>query len=289
MESGTTYLGAYTSNTAAGYWFSVTSTLGCEDSTTDFVTQMECVQNKTTEEIIAAIPPPEDPTQQSAYFWPTIDNDFVSPDYDKLNAAGEFAHIPLLIGNTDYEGAYQHFITTLYNGSNSPGFWDNFNYAIFDCPATARSKYSIASGIPTWRYRYFGEFPNMRLSYDPKDWRAYHSSELTLLWNAFDHTGKNYFGLGATPEEVALGKYIRGAWAAFAADPIHGLERYAPDGHAPWPKYNPDAQTLIRLGWENKSGRNLGWPREYDDVCTQLGLNLKPEAAPEVVVECMGN
>lgn len=66
-----------------------------------------------------------------------------------------------------------------------------------------------------------------------------------------------------TAEEVAIGKYIRGAWAAFAKDPKNGLTTYG----GGWPQYIPDAQSLIRLGYNNQTGPNLALGRQYDIGC----------------------
>lgn len=35
-----------------------------------------------------------------------------------------------------------------------------------------------------------------------------------------------------------------------------------------WPQYSPNASTLIRLGFDNRTGTNLGLGNEYDTGCT---------------------
>ena len=60
---------------------------------------------------------------------------------------------------------------------------------------------------------------------------------------------------------------MRGAWAAFAKDPVRGLIGYE-DG---WPLYAPNASTLIRLGFNNRTGANLGLGAEYDSGCALVG------------------
>lgn len=74
------------------------------------------------------------------------------------------------------------------------------------------------------------------------------------------------FGAGVPPStdaEVQIGDYIRGAWAAFAKDPINGLTSYQ-DG---WPMYDPSGETLIRLGFNNQTGTNLAMGDMYDGAC----------------------
>jgi carboxylesterase type B len=93
---------------------------------------------------------------------------------------------------------------------------------------------------------------------DPVDAPAYHSGELPPL---FDTVEQDL--IASTREEIAIGNYMRGAWAAFAKDPFHGLERYA-DG---WPRYSANWTSLIRIGYENRTGANLIPGDYYDEGC----------------------
>lgn len=45
-----------------------------------------------------------------------------------------------------------------------------------------------------------------------------------------------------TSTEVALGKYVQGAWVAFARDPVNGLHNYG------WPTFDPTTASLVQLG-----------------------------------------
>lgn len=66
-----------------------------------------------------------------------------------------------------------------------------------------------------------------------------------------------------TPEEDRVGSYMRGAFAAFAKDPAEGLLSYG-EG---WPRYHPERDTLVRLGYMNRPGPNLTKGRRYDTLC----------------------
>lgn len=61
-----------------------------------------------------------------------------------------------------------------------------------------------------------------------------------------------------TPTEAETSKYMQSAWAAFARDPEHGLN---------WPMYDPEAATLVKLGFENNTQAILGRGNEFDGLC----------------------
>ena len=88
---------------------------------------------------------------------------------------------------------------------------------------------------------------------------AYHGSELALVFDNYPPAGNGV--PPSTNEEVALGEYIRGAWAAFAKDPKRELEAYG------WPTYQQGKESLLRLGFENKVVINAVPPSVYDKVC----------------------
>ena len=66
-----------------------------------------------------------------------------------------------------------------------------------------------------------------------------------------------------TPEERAVGDYLRGGWIAFAKNQTGGLLEYA-NG---WPLYAPNEATLIRLAYDSRIGRNLTDGNPYDGPC----------------------
>lgn len=70
-----------------------------------------------------------------------------------------------------------------------------------------------------------------------------------------------------TEEQTAIGRYVRGAWAAFAKDPERGLQSYE-EG---WPRYDPQQPTLVRLAFANQTGPNLSGAAAYDAPCAVLG------------------
>ena len=91
----------------------------------------------------------------------------------------------------------------------------------------------VQYGVPTWRYRYYGEFPNTRLTLSPSS-GAWHLSDLFQIWQ----TAEDCSGAPNTPAETAISRYMQGAWAAFAKDPANGLSK----GPYRWPEYNPESK-----------------------------------------------
>jgi cholinesterase len=258
MESGTTGLGIYTKNETASSWFNVTSTLGCGDASSNPDSVLACMRSKNTTEISAAIPL-SNSAFGAAAFWPTIDDVVVFSDYPARSAAGEFIKVPLLIGNNNYEAGYFKTIGSVYNDYLPESAWDDLNNFAFSCPAANRANISSSAGLPTWRYRYFGEFPDLELTTFP-DSGAYHGSEISVLFDTLQE------GNGLPPPteaEIAIGNYMRGAWAAFAKDPENGLQCYG----GGWPEYNTQGKTLIRLAYNDTLGFNVVYPSLYDSVC----------------------
>jgi len=195
-------------------------------------------------------------------FGPTVDEKVVFSDYIQRSQAGNFIKRPLLIGVADYEAGLFKTVGAL-SGSESPEpFWTSLNQVAFNCPAAARANISYSNGVPTWRYRWFGDFPNTRLTSIP-DSGAWHGSELPVLFDT-PVTGPGI--PDNTPEEIAIGKYFRGAWATFAKDPINGLTNYG----GGWPNYEAGGQTLIRLAYQNLTGTNLAQGNMYDTNCTVI-------------------
>ncbi|KFY14064.1 hypothetical protein V492_02876 [Pseudogymnoascus sp. VKM F-4246] len=256
MQSGTSSIGTFTAATTADSWYTVTSTLGCGDNTTAPATQMACMRTKPTADITAAIPLVNQ-AYGSAFFWPTIDEEIVFSDYTARLAAGKFAKVPLLIGNTNYEAGYHRTIASIFDQYLSDAEWEGFNLVSFTCPAASRSSGSVAVGQPTFRYRYFADFPELALTTYP-DSGAYHASEVLPL---FDTVKSGSGGGEESGDLVRLGIYLRGAFGMFARNPAEGLVKYG------WPKYDVKGETLVRLGWENGVGPNPGKPEVYDAGC----------------------
>jgi carboxylesterase type B len=232
-------------------WYNVSSIIGCGSASSEATSVLSCMQSTNSSAILAAL--------GSQAFTPTIDHTVVFADYPVRSQAGKFIKKPILMGNNDNEAGIFR-ISSLGQGQNFPqSHWDQFNLNRFICPCAARANISVFNHVPTWRYRWFGVFPNTNLTTYP-DSGAYHGSEMAIVF------GTPPAGKGIqpnSPQEVALMNYIRGAWAAFAKDPEKGLSNY----QGGWPAYDPTKNTLVRLGFNETTGTNLALPHLYDAVC----------------------
>ncbi|KAI1614311.1 putative carboxylesterase [Exophiala viscosa] len=261
-ESGTvlTPSSQASASSAAESWYNVTGTVGCGDASTDSTTLLSCMRSKSWETIQAAIVTGSGLSSVTGSFGPTIDEQVVFSDYVTRTLAGNFIRKPMLIGNNDYEVGLFKVIFALQNVTYSETIWDFLQLVIYDCPAAYRAAAAVTYGVPTWRYRWFGDFPNERLTTVP-DSGAWHGSEVPQIFGT-DMDIQNV--VQRTTPETAIASYIRGAWASFAKNPSSGLTAYG------LPRYNPLGSTLLRLAYNNQTGPNTAFPAQYDATCPAL-------------------
>ncbi|PQE13480.1 hypothetical protein CJF32_00005356 [Rutstroemia sp. NJR-2017a WRK4] len=251
-QSGTTQLEpALTPSASANRWFTVSSALGCGNSTSDNQAVLECMRNVSTEKITQTI-------GADAGFIPTADEIIVFSNYTARSLAGNFTKKPMLVGHTDAEAKLFALIAEMGGTTVPDAYWASYESSMFFCPAAVRANVSVYNDVPVWRYRYFGDYPNMQLQ-ENIDAGAYHSSEVFTL---FGNTPSGAGIPAQTLAEKGTGDYMRKAWAAFAKDPENGLRRLG------WPVFDPEKNTLIRLGYGNSTGLNLASPASYDVGCT---------------------
>ncbi|KAK4096257.1 alpha/beta-hydrolase [Parathielavia hyrcaniae] len=235
--------------------------LGCGDALTPHTEILTCMQSLPSQQIHATLRNVVDSPILMPYS-PSIDEALVfsSPETRPI------ANIPMLVGNTDNEsGLFRIFVPPIFpgNASREVAFWRGYNQAKFSCPAGARAARNAREGLPTWRYRWHGVFPNTQLgTRQPSG--AYHYSEMATLFGTLDG--------GNTKEQEKVGRWLRGAWAAFARDPVRGLEKYGKgNGKGKgkgnrWPGFEEEGETLARIGFE---GREVSFVRGdfYDAGC----------------------
>ena len=188
------------------------------------------MRTKSFQAILNATIPAPGLTSVLGNFDPTIDNQVVFSDYPARAAAGNFIQRPFFTGNNDYEAGLFKIVAAEAGTTLSDAYWDLFDLVAFTCPAASAAATRAAHGVPTWRYRYFGDFPNLRLTLNP-DSGAWHGAEIPVVWE----TAPQASGEADTSAEASISRYMHGAWAAFAKAPATGLSQFP----YLWPEYKP--------------------------------------------------
>nr|POF23971.1 pyrethroid hydrolase ces2e [Quercus suber] len=183
--------------------------------------------------------------------FPPVINDgtYIASDALPSITSGKFANVPILLGTNANEGRVFLEIAGLFNGQstvdavlsltglNISGIEQSLlaRYAadivndgdvliaqivtdlIFTCPTqTLASAVQAAGRQPVWRYRFDGVFPDVSLFPNAG---AYHTVEIPEVWGTYPLS--NQYG-NATANQIALSRYMQGAWASFAKQPSAG-------------------------------------------------------------------
>lgn len=181
MQSGTVLgIPGQTKEATTPIWLAAARIVGCNpaNSMTNSPAITACMQTAPADAILAAsnmvASNPANPATgfgaMGATFGPVIDNTVVFADYTTRTPikAG------VLLGNNDNEPGFAAvFMPTMVAAANTQQ-----ELAVFNCPSAQRALLSINQGNPTWRYRWFGVFPNTALSFNPPS-GAYHVSEVS--------------------------------------------------------------------------------------------------------------
>ena len=223
---------------------------------------LPCVRSRNTTTVLAAlakVPAPPTHALPAPPFQPTVDNVTVFANYSTLALAGAFAPLPYLAGNNDNEFGYYAIAVFAANRTFTVNQINLFNLEAFTCPTGAATAARAAHDVPVWRYRYFGDWPNLRLYPNSS---AYHGSEIGMVYG----TAPDITGIPNTPAEEAVSAYMMRAWATFADDPEKGLsERLG------WPRYDPAKTTLVGLAYQDQTNASFVSPGTYDAPCAALG------------------
>ncbi|GJC85873.1 cholinesterase [Colletotrichum liriopes] len=250
--------GIYTNQTVNQKWFQISSLVGCGSNLTDPNAVSDCMSEKNATELIASLANTTSAVSTGLSFAPVVDDRLIFADYGIRNSA----KAGYLIGNTENEAG----LFKIGAPSLNETYWFGFNLVAYTCPAARRAARAVSAGHPTWRYRYFGDFPNMAVTTTPPS-GAWHASELPVLFDTVPQTA-----IESTSQEIAVGKYMRGAWAAFAKDTTSGLLNY--NCHGTWPTYRIEGNTLNRISFENETGTDLAPGDSYDGLCAQVGIPI---------------
>lgn len=144
--------------------------------------------------------------------------------------------------------------------------WDFFNLVIFTCPIRDAAQVRSAAGSKVWRFRYFAEFANTRLTVGPNS-GAYHTSEIPIVFQ----TDEEVSGTAGTDAEVAFSNMINTMWADFAKDPENALSSDKYD----LPQFKDGNKTLIYLGLNNGTERIVAYNNNTDASCDILQTTIQ--------------
>ncbi|KZM23178.1 hydrolase [Ascochyta rabiei] len=246
-------------------WYNFSQTVGCGGPKDDTATVLSCVRSKDTSALLAAaakVPALSTQALAQATFHPTVDNITIFNDYQQLAATGNFARIPLLAGNNDQEDGWYRISGWAAKLGFTDAQWNLFTERGFTCPVALSTRYRVQYGVPTWRYRYFGDFDNLRLyntsaGLSSRGSAAYHGVDLNIVFG----TAADNSGLPNSAAEDATINYVQGAYAAFARDSKEGLIQYG------WPAYTESGKTLVGLAYNNSPKPTFLEATAYDKAC----------------------
>lgn len=131
-----------------------------------------------------------------------------------------------MAGNTHNEAGFYKISAYAQGNILTDAQWDEFNAQDFTCPTAVEAINRAKFGVPMWRFRYFGDWDNLRL-YSTSG--AYHGSDLEMIFGASEDVS----GLPESDAEQLTQAVMMHAWAAFADDSQNGLSRVMG-----WPKYD---------------------------------------------------
>ncbi|KAL1963028.1 hypothetical protein VTN77DRAFT_8776 [Rasamsonia byssochlamydoides] len=201
--------------------------------------------------------PNTNPARKPPAFQPTVDNVTVFEDYTSLSAEGKFARVPYLVGHNDNEAGFYKIAAYAQGANLTEAQWQQFNNDTFSCPTSQEATNHVRAGVPTWRFRYYADWDNTRL-YPTSG--AYHGVDMNMIFGA----SEDVTGLPESQPQLQLQSTMQAAWASFVSDPAEGLTKFG------WPVFDPNGNTLIRLGYLNDPTPSFINPAVYDTVCAAL-------------------
>ncbi|KAG6819427.1 hypothetical protein H0H93_011954, partial [Arthromyces matolae] len=151
--------------------------------------------------------------------------------------AGNFLRVPLLLGSSQHEADVIVVAAKVTAGIaiQRLGYIlsDMLTMFAFTCSVRSTALYRVKAGVPTWRYKYQGEFPNISLR---PDLRAYHGAQLPIIFGTYPRPG--------TQNQEDLSRFVQKTFVAFARDPKFGLSLLK----FGWPRYVPDTFSMAEIG-----------------------------------------
>ncbi|KAF2106166.1 carboxylesteras-like protein [Lophiotrema nucula] len=251
-------------------WYNLSTTLGCGSSGDT----LECMRQQPWQTISTAVSkipasPGGNPVRSTPPFYPMVDNETVFADYLSLSSSGSFAKLPYFHGHNNYEQGY-YVIPAYAQGRNvTEEQAAEFLLESFVCPVSHEARSRFAAKVPTWVYRYFGDWDNTRL-YPTSG--AYHGTELEMILGISEDVS----GLPASQAQKATSRLFQRAVASFVESPESGLTNLG------WPQFNPDTESWVEIAVRNKPNATFAKPEKYDAPCSTIIMGALPTPSPSL-------
>ncbi|KAL8883068.1 MAG: hypothetical protein Q9192_007468, partial [Flavoplaca navasiana] len=247
---------------AEKHWYDVSKRLGCGGEG-DTVGCMRAIGNVSAiEEAVGMVKPEEtdDPARVAPTFQPTPDNITVFNNYKERYERGNFSRLPVLLGQTANEANWYKIPAYRTNTTLPASLWRSFETSSFTCPTSFAAHARSSFNIPTYRFIYHGDWPNLRL-YGPSTGNgnergsgAWHGSDVVMVLG----NSVGVSGLEKSREEERMERVMGGVWGAFVRDPRDGLRGMGWERGGGW---------LARLGFGGRGGMEFVDAGVYDGVC----------------------
>ncbi|KFY13586.1 hypothetical protein V492_03148 [Pseudogymnoascus sp. VKM F-4246] len=276
---------AQTLDMSSQYWYNLSRIVGCPV----VGNAVPCMQKQSWQTLLAGVRRLSYAPTLAIFqpqFQETADEVTVFSDYAGRGRAGKFAKVPYLVGNGDHEAGFYKLTAFATGRRLIEKQWDIFNLQGFTCASRISAENRLRHGVTTYRYRYFGDWANLRL-YPGSG--AYHGADLNM-WHG---VGQDVSGEPNSESEDKTSAYMMKALIAFATDPEDGLSNMG------WPKYADPAsdkmthdlytkaplfliplsdsspKTLVRLGYNNETEASFSSPDVYDLPCLAFNGDTK--------------
>ena len=240
------------------HWYTLSGLLGCGVSGDT----LECMRKQPWQDIslaVSKVPPSSggSPVRSTPPFYPMVDDNIVFGDYLSLASSGSFAKIPYFHGYDNYEQGY-YVVSAFAQGRNiTEEQAAKFLLESFVCPHSYEARQRVIAEVPTWVYRYFGDWDNTRL-YPTSG--AYHGTELHMILGGSEDAS----GLPMSQAQKDTSRLFQQAVAAFTNNPRSGLNDLG------WPQFNPETNSWIEIAADNKPQATFAIPNKYDKLCTTV-------------------
>ncbi|KAL7917893.1 Alpha/Beta hydrolase protein [Trichoderma austrokoningii] len=253
--------------TVENNWNAIVSGVNCTSSKD----QLACVKQVDWQDILAISetirPLPSDNFLRTiSHFTPFPDEEIVFSDYINRTMAGNFAKLPVMLGNTNNEDGFYRLVPYAQTGL-LPTSQDVTDFLLesFTCPVTFQASARRSHRVPAWAFRYMADWDNTRLySTNSSTSGAYHMVDLHMIFGA----SEDVTGLPTTEGQRNLTKIMQTAWASFADDPVDGLTALG------WPQFDQSEDSYILLGEDNIPSAQFVAPSDWNAPCSTVTFGI---------------